>query len=259
MGGTVKGSLGKDALSANTFSWEQTFAVVESSSNSIGVPGIMGLSRGGCDSRGLCSLSYWPLKYSAIGFYYDPETWAGLFMAGFVDPATYCAEGTSLTYIPQVGSYYWAGKVGMSFNGASLGSNLHAIFDTGTTYFMMKQSLYNQVNTMLQASGGCASPTITLTISGIEFTIPTSVLVINNRSGRCSLRIDTFTNQINCDILVGATFLVNFYTVFDLAQDRIGFCPAKPGLTKTRRLQDETDLISALLDDPRRRHRYDMN
>jgi len=255
MGGAVSGVIAKDTINMMSFTWQQVFGVVDPATNSVQLEGLVGLSRGGCDPRGLCVLSNWPLKYSAISFYYDPSTWAGLFMAGFVDPAMYCSPGTNLTYIPQTGTYYWAGATGLSFNGRNLGEKLTAIFDTGTTYIMFNQSLYNKVNAILQ-SDGCLNPVIKLTLSGVVFTIPTSVIVRRgNANGNCRLRLDVFTSSLPCDILVGAVFLVNFYSVFDLEGERMGFCPAKVGLTKARRLEEEADFLSQLLDDPRRLRR----
>ena len=255
IGGTVAGNLGEDQLSINSFKWNQKFGVVSSESmQTTDLDGIIGVSLGGCDGRHICSLANWPLNQSVLGFYYDPSNWAGLFMAGFVNETEYCSSGTSLTWLNLTASYYWMGRVGMTVNGKSLGSNLVAVFDTGTTYFMMSQSLYDRMNAIIQTNGGCTNPTITLMISGVEFTIPSSVL-LRSRVGGCKLRTGVVgSNGVSQDLLVGATFLVNFYSVFDLAQQRIGFCPAKVGLTThSRRLgEDSSDSISRLLDVPSR-------
>jgi hypothetical protein len=58
------------------------------------------------------------------------------------------------------------------------------------------------------------------------------------------------TGSVGRDLLVGATFLVNFYSVFDLTDDRIGFCPATVNEAASRRLQDfdGSAMISRLLD-----------
>lgn len=253
IGGTVTGNAGHDQLSINTFSWSQKFGVVSSESmQTVDMDGILGVSLGGCDQRQMCSLTNWPLNQSVLGFYYDPSNWAGLFMAGFVNETEYCAPGTRLTWLNLTASYYWMGKVGMKFNGQAVGSNLVAVFDTGTTYFMMSQTLFNKVNAILRTDG-CSSPTLTLVISGVSFTIPTTVLLISNAGGSCRLRTGIVgSNGVSQDILVGAAFLVNFYSVFDLGTPRLGFCPAKVGLTGDSRRLREDNGISRLLDVPSR-------
>jgi len=257
LGGSVSGHLASDLLSANGFGWNQTLAVITKETMSMGhIHGIMGLSRGGCDARGLCSLVNWPLNQSVLGFYYDPSSWVGVFMAGYVDEERYCAPGSALTYLPQTGDYFWSGAVGMRFNDEDIGSDLEAVFDTGTTYFMMSPEIAAKVESILKATG-CSQPTISLRISGKWFTIPSNILVTDYST--CALRTGVVSNTaVTKDLLVGAAFLVNFYTVFDIANERMGFCQAKRNLYRSRRLQDESGAISSLLDDPGRRNRYSV-
>ena len=254
MQGNVYGTLGQDKLAIVNFSWLQTIGVV--SDGEVDVNGIIGISRGGCDSRNLCSMENWPLNQSVLGFYYDTSSWNGIFMAGYVDQSLYCAEGTKLTYLPQVGDYYWTGSVDVAFNDHSLGKGLTAIFDTGTTYFMVSANLNNTISTLIGPNSLCNTSSITLTISGQQFKIPSSVLVTSDELGHCMLRIDVLPPDQGFDVIVGATFLVNFYTVFDIGNNKMGFCPPKPGLLpSTRRLADDP-LGRLLLPRPRRRYSH---
>ena len=239
MQGNVYGNLGLDFLRIANFTWLQSLGAVND--GVVDVNGIIGISRGGCDSRNLCSVQSWPLKQSVLAFYYDTSNWNGLFMAGYVDESTYCADGTSLTYLPQVGDYYWTGSVGLAFNGVSLGTELMAIFDTGTTYFMVSPRLNDTISRLIGVNTGCDASSISLTISGKQFTIPSSVLVVPNDQGECMMRLDVLSGGESFDLIVGATFLVNFYTVFDIANNKIGFCPPKSGvLPPTRRLAEDS-------------------
>ena len=139
----------------------------------------------------------------------------------------------------------------MKFNGVLLGTKLDAVFDTGTTYMLMSQKLYDRVQAILEEDG-CTSPTLTLIINGQELTIPKGVLLTN--SG-CNLRSGVVASTgEGRELLVGATFLVNFYSVFDLTNDRMGFCPAKRRNAFSRHLQDtdDSETLSRLLDDPER-------
>ena len=226
MGGSVEGNLGNDLIDVNTFDWTQNIGVVTDVNKDIdGKPnmdmgaldGIMGVCRGGCDSRKLCVMNNWALKESAIGFYYDPMTWAGLFMAGFINETMYCEPGEKLTWIENTGNYFWTGAVGMSVKGKTIGNNLSAIFDTGTTYLMLKQSLYTDM--MNKLGTDCTGAEITLNLGGKDFTIPSDVIV--RRSSPCVLRASVLPEKsLHADILVGAVFLVNFYSVFHLRDEK---------------------------------------
>ena len=260
LGGSAYGYLGHDVLNINSFTWRQTFGAVTRYNIELGhIQGLLGLSRGGCDGRNLCALSNWALNISAVGFYYDPVSWQGIFMAGFINETEYCEPGTSLTWLPQTGTFYWTGTVGMTVNGVSLGDRLVAVFDTGNTFVSMSRRLFDSMNTILMTNRECSNPAISLVISGKLFTIPKAVLLISNSDGACNLRADVLAdNRVSDDLLVGATFLVNFYTVFDINNDRMGFCPAKR-LSRDRRLEDSNQAISKLLDDPSRRSRSHSN
>ena len=256
MGGAATGSLGTDYISLNGYSWQQQFGSV--STVNMGLEGIIGLSRGGCDARNVCVFTNWKLPSAVMAFYYDRLTWSGWMVAGSVDEAKYCATGSSIVYLPQVGNYFWQGSVNAAFNGISLGTGLIAVVDTGTTFMMLSESLYNKAMSIALSGQGCTHPKLTIYVNDSPFVIPSSVLVMDNVNG-CYLRLASFDkSRFPFDIIIGATFLINLYSVFDMANDRIGFCPAKPGLsvvTDSRRLE-ESELISNLLDAPQRMHKW---
>lgn len=260
MGGQVTGNIGSDTMSLGNYTWSQSFVVVQA--NNIGLSGILGLAPGCGSKYGICALANWNMKSSVISFYYDRLSWKGRVTFGYMDEAMYCASGSRLTYVEQMGNFFWTSKVDLAFgSNNSLGTGLTAVFDTGTTYFMLSQPLYQRMMQLANASGGCSAPTISVTISGVKFTIPTAILLISNANG-CSLRLDRFDEAVfPFDLIIGATFLVNFYTVMDLANNRIGVCPSRPGLGGGRRLAGSAsaDAISLLLDAPERRGRWRGN
>jgi len=252
--GSVSGFLGKDSIRAECFRWTQDLAVVTEFGFEKGdIQGLIGLSRGGCDSRQLCSLENWTLKHSVFSFYYDPYTWQGVFIAGDIFEEQYCAPGTRLTYLslkPDA-DYFWQAYVGMKFNDILLGDKLDAVFDTGTTYLVMSQTLYDSIQAIVTARG-CSSPELILIVNGQELAIPREVLMTGVG---CEMRLGVLASgSAGHDLLVGATFLVNFYSVFDLTDDRIGFCPATGSGAASRRLEDfdGAAMISRLLDDKAR-------
>ena len=234
LGGTVTGTIGSDQLGINGYVWSQSFGVVTSTSMALGqVKGLIGLSRGGTSD--LTSPSYWALKTSVLSFYYDSDSWQGVFTSGFIDTKLYCAPGQSMVYTPQLGNYYWAGKIDLIVNGVTVGRDLTTVFDTGSTYMYLQPSIYSKAMGNL-AGDACNNPVVGIKISGRVFNIPSSVLR-QDSAGECKLRMDSFgRNGLSQDVLLGAVFLVNFYSVFDIANDRIGFCVAQKGIA--RRLQE---------------------
>ena len=259
MGGDVSGSLGSDMLQLGNYSWKQNFGVVESwgSSISYGLGGLVGLSRGGCNARKLCAIGEWELDESVIAFYYDKLSWNGYFMGGYISADTYCAPGNLLTYTQQTHSYYWQSNVSIFYNSVSLGTNIRAAFDTGSTFIIMKKTLADEVLRLSSLTGGCTLPNMTVVINGVSFPIPSNVLVdIGYSSSNCKLRMDSFTSSgYPFDVILGATFLITVYSVFDLTNNRMGFCPSKDGLATSRRLEDVDERISELLDHPQRNRR----
>ena len=256
MGGAVTGSIAVDYITLDSYTWKQQFGAVETVN--MGLEGIIGLSRGGCDERNVCVFTNWKLAQAIFSFYYDRLTWSGWMIAGAVDAAKYCATGSSIVYLPQTGNYFWQIPVNLDFNGVSIGTGLNAVVDTGTTYMMLSKSLYDKAMSIVLSGQGCTHPTMTIFVNGAPFVIPSIVLVMDNVNG-CKLRLESFDkDRFPFDMIIGATFLINFYSVFDMVNNQVGFCPPKPGLTvrgSARRLED-TELLGNLLDRPERRHRW---
>lgn len=237
--GTVFGNKGKDSVCIDAYCWVQTFGFVRKFNFALGQnSGLMGLSRG-CSDPSLCSLNHWDLNSSTLSFYYDSLSWDGVFTSGYADPAMFCLN--SITYLPLISSsatdiYFWSALIDLNVNGVTLGKNLKAIFDTGTTYLYMNSNLYNEASTEVE-SAQCSDAQVGLVINGVLFNIPTPVLQgSNSATGRaCGLQLFPFEashSSPDYDILIGAVFLVNFYSVFDAANSRLGFCESKVGLAK---------------------------
>jgi hypothetical protein len=253
MTGEVSGYVGKDDMTVrhgtSLFSWSQSFGVATSVAN-MALDSIVGLSRGVGD---LCVLRSWELKESVIGFYYDPATWKGFFMAGFVNETQYCKPGSSMIYIDGLSDYYWLGQIGLEINGKNLGNNLNAVFDTGSTYMIVSEALFASIMSSARDTDSCATPLMVLVIGNTRFPIPPPILRTPARD--CELRVSSFTpSEFSYDLIVGATFLINYYVVHELNGNRMGFCEPAPNLTEltSRRLSEIEDPLIAMLDDPYR-------
>ena len=252
--GDVEGYFGNDTCSINGFTWSQQFALITSSSGYLGdTTGLMGFARGcspnGYDDEYLCAWSYWQLQQRVVSFYYDSLNWNGLFTAGYINESLYCKQGTSLTYMPllneQLGDYYyWVGRVDMLVDGKLVGDGIRAIFDTGTTYMYLADTLFDAVTTAA-IDKSCVNPEVSFRIRGKIFTIPDSVFTGSptDPSLTCGMRLYNWIPGPGYDALIGAVFLINYYVVFDLANLRLGFCEPQQGLSDGASVNQIGDII----------------
>ncbi|KAI8903837.1 aspartic peptidase domain-containing protein [Gorgonomyces haynaldii] len=125
-------------------------------------------------------------------------------------------------------------QVGLSDGTQVLSSPLQVVIDTGTTLAIVPRALYNQIMKgapIKQESGGIAF----LKCSQIQ-TLKPVVFQFGNTKLTMTwdkmFFVDSGTNQcisifspddLNGPIIFGATFIDNFYTLFDYQNQRIGF------------------------------------
>ncbi|KAF8169471.1 aspartic peptidase domain-containing protein [Mycena galopus ATCC 62051] len=137
-------------------------------------------------------------------------------------------------------SSYWGITISsITYNGKSIGGPYNSVVDTGTTLVHIPSAAYNA---FLSASGGktdastVPSPrkeNLAFTIGGVPFTLTPSQYTIPTtqyalwgfRSGKCYGWIVNggAVNAANINFIIGPKFLENYYSVFDTANNRVGF------------------------------------
>ncbi len=154
--------------------------------------------------------------------------------AGFVDSSKFTG---SLQYEPVVpynnDLLYWTvGLTAFSVNGNDVsgcqfgGPGCQAIVDTGTSLIIGPSEAFSSLN--INVDPGCSGidqlPVITIKLSKLTFQLPPKYYVIKVE-GQCMLGIQG-ADGLPFWIL-GDTFIRAYYTVFDRAQNQIGFAPMK--------------------------------
>lgn len=158
------------------------------------------------------------------------------------DPAHYEGE---LTYVPVSKKGYWQFTVdNFKLEDMDLGSTVEAIADTGTSLMAgpteMIKKLQEKIGATLITNGeytvDCAKiptlPDLTITLAGKPFTLTAKDYILEVSRFGTSICISGF---IGLDIpaprgplwILGDTFIGKYYTVFDTAQDRVGFALSK--------------------------------
>lgn len=158
----------------------------------------------------------------------------GELILGGVDPDHYSG---AFTYVPISTQGYWQFQMTSAIvNGVSVCNNCQAIADTGTSLIAVP---YNQYANIQEAIGAtfsedynsymldCSSidslPELTLTLGGNEFTIEPMDYLIESE-GTCS---SAFENAGTDLWILGDIFIGKYYTVFDMANNRVGFATAQ--------------------------------
>jgi hypothetical protein len=186
-----------------------------------GLDSILGLGRA-CDMQQTCPLKHWKLQSQVFSLFVDKSTGEGVFQAGVVDERR-CDPKDKLHYVPLLDgnlSNMWA--VSLSFLGVD---NIRAVLDSGTTNIFLKKPLYDK---FMEAVGRqCSSsslPTLSMGLGGVEYAIPPSVYARTPSFRECRFRVQVLEDEFPEDMLVGATFLINYFVVFDRTNARVGIC-----------------------------------
>ncbi|KAJ3296467.1 hypothetical protein HDU76_006725, partial [Blyttiomyces sp. JEL0837] len=156
----------------------------------------------------------------------------------------------AITYIPLNAKTYWqfswsgaTYSIGSS-SGSAAGTVTNAIADTGTTLIILDTTPAANINKAIGAgaydstqgvypiacSVATTGPIVKLTFGGATFSIPPSVYVFND-AGTC---FSGFTKGAGSGVpvILGDIFLRNYYSIYDKAQNRVGFAQAlHPGTT----------------------------
>ncbi|XP_078500855.1 gastricsin-like [Lissotriton helveticus] len=162
---------------------------------------------------------------------------SGQIIFGGVDNSLYSGQ---IVWAPVTRQLYWQiGIDGFSINGQSTGwcsNGCQGIMDTGTGPLTIPQQY---MGSLLQTLGAQQSqngyfvncnnvqnlPTITFYINGYSFAIPPSAYIIQN-NGYCSVNVEeTYLPSQNGQPLwiLGDVFLRQYYTVYDMTNNRVGF------------------------------------
>ena len=143
-------------------------------------------------------------------------------------------NATEFTYTPLVSESFWEIELDqVTFDGYDfLGEPINAIVDSGTTLLTVPSRIYEAILEVLGAEDfdcGFVSqiPDLSFTIGGQIYSLPSSVFVLNEGNGYCSLGIQPVdTSSEGFGIVLGDIFLKGFYTHFDYGRGRIGFAVA---------------------------------
>lgn len=158
----------------------------------------------------------------------------GELVLGGVDPDHYTGD---FAYVPLSSEGYW--QFGMDsgvVNGVNVCDNCQAIADTGTSLIAVPSDQYENVQVAIGATFNedyysyvvdCSSidslPVLTLTLGGSQFTIEGKDYIIES-DGVCS---SAFEDAGTSFWILGDIFIGKYYTVFDMANYRVGFATAQ--------------------------------
>lgn len=149
----------------------------------------------------------------------------GELIFGGSDPSLYSGI---LNYVPVSTEDYWQFTMtSATFDGITICTNCQAVADTGTSLLMAPidayTAIYDRLNIIADGLIDCSEvddlPVLKLYIGGAMLGVPPSAYVIQSE-GYCLVGIQT----MNTDFWVlGDIFLGQYYSEFDLGQNRIGF------------------------------------
>ncbi|XP_040278134.1 gastricsin-like [Bufo bufo] len=166
---------------------------------------------------------------------------SGEVIFGGVDNSLYSGQ---ILWAPVTQEVYW--QIGIdefSINGQATGwcsQGCQAIVDTGTSQLTVPQQYMGSLLQYLGAQQGgngqflvnCNNvqnlPPITFTINGNQFPIPPSEYIIQN-NGYCTVDVEeTYLPSQNGQPLwiLGDVFLRQYYSVYDMSNNRVGFAQA---------------------------------
>ncbi|KAM9255370.1 pepsin B-like [Cariama cristata] len=207
--------------------------------------GILGMAYPGVAISGYSTLmqnmqQQGQLAEPIFSFYYSRNptyNYGGEVILGGVDPQLYSGE---VLWSPVIQELYWKISIEEFSIGPSAtgwcSQGCHGIVDTGTFLLTVPGQFMSD---FLQALGAeenaygfvvnCSSvssmPYLYFAISGTQLSLPPSVYVLNN-DGICTVAVEsTYVSSSSGQPLwiLGNIFLRQYYSIFDMANNRVGF------------------------------------
>ncbi|KAG8589107.1 hypothetical protein GDO81_006261 [Engystomops pustulosus] len=247
--GSVSGVFGYDTVSVQGLTiTNQEFGLTYTESGSSfyysKFDGIFGMaypamSAGGATTAMQGMLQQNLLNYPIFSVYMGSQSGEVIF--GGVDNSLYSGQ---ILWAPVTQEVYW--QIGIdefSINGQATGwcsQGCQAIVDTGTSPLTVPQQYMGSLLQYLGAQQGqngeflvnCNNvqslPPISFTINGNQFPIPPSQYIIQN-NGYCTVGVEeTYLPSQNGQPLwiLGDVFLRQYYSVYDMSNNRVGFAQA---------------------------------
>ncbi|XP_037710875.1 lysosomal aspartic protease-like [Drosophila subpulchrella] len=167
---------------------------------------------------------------SVFSFYLARDgtsTQGGELIFGGSDSSLYSG---ALTYVPISEQGYWQFTMaGSSVDGSSLCENCQAIADTGTSLIVAPYDAYVTLSEIVNAGEDgyldCSTvsslPNVTFNIGGTDFVLTPSEYIIQSE-GTCMSAFEYMGTDF---WILGDVFIGQYYTEFDLGNNRIGFAP----------------------------------
>ncbi|XP_050321969.1 lysosomal aspartic protease-like [Bactrocera neohumeralis] len=157
----------------------------------------------------------------------------GELILGGSDPKYYRGN---ISYVPVTQQGYWQFKVdSIAVNGTTVKQNFQAIADTGTSliavgdyeaFVTLNEKIgakrVNADNFYVNCSTVASLPNVDIRIGGKNFSLAPSTY-IHHSNGLC---LSSFFYMADYIWVLGDTFIGNFYTEFDLGNNRVGFATA---------------------------------
>jgi Eukaryotic aspartyl protease len=232
-GGSVKGINGMDTVQIGNLTWRQPLGLVHQSTTELtDISSILGLSR---KCRKECTLSHLRLKQPQVSFLFDLRTRRGSFLAGVLN-SSLCIEDQEIHWVPLLPNhFFWRTHCSMYLGAHAIANELVAIWDTGTTYTFLRNSLYHDLMSKLPGvSENCIFtdlPVITLKLAGKIYSFTPEVYAHRTSNNTCEFRFakleDTWGSKIEADLIIGWTMIRSHYVVFDMHKDAIGLCQSQ--------------------------------
>uniref|UniRef100_A0A8C9NZE9 Gastricsin n=1 Tax=Spermophilus dauricus TaxID=99837 RepID=A0A8C9NZE9_SPEDA len=162
----------------------------------------------------------------------------GAVIFGGVDESLYTGQ---IFWAPVTQELYWQisiQDIGEAPASGWCSQGCQAMVDTGTSLLVVPKK---HLSSLLQTIGAqedeygqffvnCNDvqnlPTFTFVINGVQFPLPPSAYILNQEDGYCSVGLESIDMSLEDGQpfwILGDVFLRSYYSIFDLANNRVGF------------------------------------